>query len=181
MGTFLHGEGSGVAEPNASLDHDGLSLRVVRCHACCAASLNAEEHRGLLARSLWPLLGHPLRLLERRRSSCPMDVCGPSSEPATNWRTASVQPPLCIGRDEGTERFLGRRDSPEWSLHSLSQQREHRNKCVVQPCWCTQRRKCRRNTLPGTDCAGPKPSGKKGGKSALRASLSLDNRGPHKG
>src|ERR671931_225019 len=28
MGKFLHGEGSGADEPNASLDHDGLSLRV---------------------------------------------------------------------------------------------------------------------------------------------------------
>jgi transposase len=31
-GTFLHGEGSGADEPNASLDHHGRSLRVVRCH-----------------------------------------------------------------------------------------------------------------------------------------------------
>jgi transposase len=41
MGTFLNGEGSGADEPNASLDNHGLSLRVVLCNACGAASLNA--------------------------------------------------------------------------------------------------------------------------------------------
>jgi len=41
MGKFLHGEGSGADEPHASLDHHGLSLRVVLCKACVAASLNA--------------------------------------------------------------------------------------------------------------------------------------------
>src|SRR5262245_18588229 len=112
MGPFLHGAGSGAEAPHASLDHDGLSLRVVLCQAWCAASVNAAEPRGLVARILWPVIGHPLRLLAMRRSSCPMDVCGPSSAPETHWRTASVPPPLGRGRDEGTERFLGRRDSP---------------------------------------------------------------------
>jgi len=41
MGKFLNGEGSGADEPNASLDNHGLSLRVVLCNACVAASLNA--------------------------------------------------------------------------------------------------------------------------------------------
>jgi hypothetical protein len=41
MDTFLNGSGSGADEPNASLDHHGLSLRVVLCNACFAASLNA--------------------------------------------------------------------------------------------------------------------------------------------
>ena len=40
MGKFLNGEGSGAEEPNASLDHHGLSLRVVLCKAYFAASLN---------------------------------------------------------------------------------------------------------------------------------------------
>ena len=41
MGNFLNGSGSGADEPHASLDTHGLSLRVVRCQACVAASLNA--------------------------------------------------------------------------------------------------------------------------------------------
>jgi transposase len=65
---------------------------------------------------------------------------------------------------EGTDRFLGRRDHPERSLHSLSQRRENLNTCVVQPCWCTRIRKRRRNTLPETDDARPKPRRKKIGK-----------------
>src|SRR5262249_37815886 len=52
--------------------------------------------------------------------------------------------------------------------------------------WCshverTSQRKCRRHTLPEADGAWPKHSGKIWAKSALRESLSLDNRGPHKG
>jgi transposase len=41
LGKFLNGSGSGVDEPHASLDHHGLSLHVVLCKACVAASLNA--------------------------------------------------------------------------------------------------------------------------------------------
>ena len=41
MDKFLNGEGSGADEPYASLDHHGLSLRIVLCNACVAASLNA--------------------------------------------------------------------------------------------------------------------------------------------
>jgi transposase len=41
MDKFLNGEGSGADEPYASLDHHGLSLRIVLCNPCVAASLNA--------------------------------------------------------------------------------------------------------------------------------------------
>src|SRR5215510_16533623 len=99
--------------------------------------------------------------LVERRESCLVDVGCPSPEPETNWRTAPVQPPLCIGRYEGTERFLGRRDPLERSLHSLSPRRENLNKCLVQSCWGTRIRKRRRNTLPETDDARPKPRRKK--------------------
>ena len=64
-GKVLNASGSGAEEPHASLDHHGRSLRVVRCHACVAASLHAEEPRGPVARILWPLIGHPLRLRSR--------------------------------------------------------------------------------------------------------------------
>ena len=135
-----------------------------------------------------PFCPHPLACdwtsapaLVERRESCLVDVCCPSPEPETHWRTAPVQPPLCLGRYEGTERFLGRRDPTEQSLHSSSLRRENLKKCLVQPCWGTRIRKRRRNTLPGMDCARPKAQRKKSQNSAPRGSLSLDNRGPHKG
>jgi hypothetical protein len=38
---------------------------------------------------------------------------GPAPDPGPHWRpVTTVQPPLCIGRDEGTETFLGRRGYP---------------------------------------------------------------------
>lgn len=55
------------------------------------------------------LIGHPRWLHCLRRESHQGDVCCPSPEPEPNWRTAPVQPRLCIGRYEGTTRFLGRR------------------------------------------------------------------------
>jgi hypothetical protein len=55
------------------------------------------------------VIGHPLWLHCRRRSSHQGDVCCPSPEPAPHWRTAPVQPRIGIGRDEGTDKFLGRR------------------------------------------------------------------------
>ena len=41
MDKCRNGSGSGADEPYASLDHHGLSLRSVLCHAGVAASLNA--------------------------------------------------------------------------------------------------------------------------------------------
>jgi len=49
MTTFLHGEGSGVGEPVASLGHDGLSREPVLCNPALTASRNAHEHIGA-----WP-------------------------------------------------------------------------------------------------------------------------------
>ena len=38
-------------------------------------------------------------------------VCCPSPEPGTHWGTIIVQPSFCIGRYEGTDKFLGRREA----------------------------------------------------------------------
>src|SRR5262245_37315157 len=62
---FLSGSWNGADEPNASQDDHGLSLSCVLGHACIAASLHAEEHRGPCARILGPWIGPPLRLLYR--------------------------------------------------------------------------------------------------------------------
>jgi len=106
---FLSGSWNGAGEPNASRDDHGLSLSCRLGHACIAASLHAEEHRGPCARILWPWSGHTLRLLYMRRESRSVAVGCPSPAPGTHWRTRSVQPRLCVGRDEGTDTFLGRR------------------------------------------------------------------------
>jgi hypothetical protein len=54
------------------------------------------------------LIGRPLLLRTIRRWSNTVDGCCPSPAPGTTWRTRPVQPPLCVGRYEGTDRFLGR-------------------------------------------------------------------------
>ena len=54
------------------------------------------------------LIGRPLLLRTIRRWSNTVDVCCPSPEPGTHWRMRPVQPPLCVGRYEGMDRFLGR-------------------------------------------------------------------------
>jgi hypothetical protein len=82
----LHGYGRGAAEPTAALDNPGRSRRVVRGHTWFAASLNAEEPIGAVARSPWRLLGRPLRLLCLRRASHPGEGGCPSPAPGTTWR-----------------------------------------------------------------------------------------------
>jgi hypothetical protein len=49
MTTCLHGAGSGVGEPVASLGPDGLSRAPVLCNDALTASRNAQEHSGA-----WP-------------------------------------------------------------------------------------------------------------------------------
>jgi hypothetical protein len=63
------------------------------------------------------------------------DSCSPA--PGPHWTTLSVVPFRCIGRDEGTDKFLGRSDSTEPSLHSSPQRRANLHTCVVQRRWCT--------------------------------------------
>src|SRR5262249_35723514 len=73
-------------------------------------SANAQEPVGPAPRALgfdWTPTSAPSQM-----AIVPtVDVCGPSSAPGPNWRTESVQPSLGGGRDEGTDMFLGRRNS----------------------------------------------------------------------
>jgi hypothetical protein len=46
--------------------------------------------------------------LELRRAALLGQVCGPSPKPGTPWPTHGVEPPLGLGRDEGTDMFRGR-------------------------------------------------------------------------
>src|SRR2546430_9202832 len=64
------------------------------------------------------------RLMSRRllllipREWSTVHVCCSSPEPAPQWRTFHVYPVVCLGRDEGTEMLLGRRERPYSSLQS---------------------------------------------------------------
>jgi len=61
---------------------------------------------------------------------------------------------MCIGRYEGTNLFLGRRESTSRSLQSLCTQRLHLKSCVVPPRSVgTSIRKSRQDTLPPDDDA----------------------------
>jgi transposase len=64
---FLPGSGSRAGEPAASLDTYGISLYQACATSCVPASVNAKVRIGLLSRSLGPLIGHPLWLLNTRR------------------------------------------------------------------------------------------------------------------
>src|SRR5215468_2218255 len=100
-------------------------------HTCVAERRGASR-----ALSLSPvrLIRH-LRLLLGIQRELPMvHVCCSAPEPDPNWRTWHVYPVVCLGRYEGTEKFLGRRERTYNSLHSSFTRRENLNKCLVQPC-----------------------------------------------
>jgi hypothetical protein len=88
-------------------------------------------------------------------------VCGASPEPEPHWRTVNVHPVVGLGRYEGTEMFLGRREHMESSLQSSCLRRENRNTCVVQPrCRRTSIRQPSQDALPRADYAGNKKAEK---------------------
>jgi hypothetical protein len=121
MEKFLHGEGSRAGEPDASRDTHGSSRHRACSKACSTASLHAEVRLGRLSQRLGPLIGHPLRLLNRWRESRTGYVCGSSPAPDANWHAEYAEPRRCIGRYEGTTLFLGRRASPQWRSAIVTQ------------------------------------------------------------
>jgi transposase len=121
---------SGVGEPDASLGVHGVSLRRVLRNDGIAASVNAQEHRDHNPQPSavdWTPAPAPLHVAMVAKGT----VGCPSPEPETNCRTEHVQPPGCVGRYEGTERFLGRRGQDNVALQSPSRWRENLNTCVV--------------------------------------------------
>lgn len=94
--------------------------------------------------------------LEIWRALLPVKVGCPSPEPGPHWHTHCVEPPLCLGRSEGTDTFLGRRKShPCFSALAIAM--------VTEPPYvfgadtgclaCAQ--KSRQNTLPEDDDVRP--------------------------
>jgi hypothetical protein len=92
----------------------------------------------------------------------------------------NTQPGFCIGRDEGTLSFLGRRGmQPCYSAMVAQVIMEPQYVCGAATLGCTRRRKSRQDTRPTDDCAGMHTA-EKTKQTALRGSLSLDKRRPHK-
>ena len=125
-----HDARSGGGEPDASRDAHGISRARALWHA------DPVRHgTPMRAEALLPappaVMGRSLRLLDLRRSSRPVHVGCPSPEPGTHGRPITVQPPPCIGRYEGTARFLGRRGE----LHSLCHRHEHGDSAAIRV-WC---------------------------------------------
>jgi hypothetical protein len=113
-----------------------------------------------------------------RRSSRTVDVGCSSPEPETNWRTDTVQPPSCIGRYEGTDRFLGRSEP----LRSLCNRRDTGDRASIRV-WCRHVLSvpADRNQVSTRDQMLTTPAPNKRKIFADRNSSSLDKRGPHKG
>jgi transposase len=89
----LHESWSGVGEPAASRDAEGMSLAI---GARRAEMLRQRTHLSTAAflPEPWPLIGRSLRLQELSRCSNMLDVCCPSPAPGTHWRMECIQPPL---------------------------------------------------------------------------------------
>jgi hypothetical protein len=107
------------------------------------------------------LLGPPRSLLCLGRWSPPVGGGCPSPEPGSHGPTRPVEPLRCIGRYEGTEKFLGRRDSPEPARHSSSQRRAHLHQCLGPPRGCPPDGHADRTRCQGLTTLLLKQSGKK--------------------
>ena len=162
MDTLLNGSGSGADEPYASLDHHGRSRRIVLCHACVAVSWNAEEHRGLCAQSLWPVIGHPLRLLSRGESRVSLTWAAPPPSLRLPGERHPCSHPFA---EDGTrvQRGFSVVETPRSGLST----RRHRDESTSRSVWCSpvgapangneDRTRCQRRTTRRLN-----PSGKNG-------------------
>ena len=176
--TFCQREGRRGGAPAASRGHEGRSLVPVRYQAALLASPNAPAPRGALpcpcAFAWTPALAPgPRAQGPAGAGALPRPRTGHALVPRAR------QPHLCVGRDEGTALFRGRRASSASSRHSPARWRETLNTCVVQPqARCARREPSRQHTLPEDD--GASTTAAKSTPSALRGRWSLDNGGPHK-
>jgi hypothetical protein len=162
MDTLLNGSGSGADEPYAALDHHGLSLRIVLCNAWVAASVNAEEHRGLLAQSLGPLIGPPLRLLSRGESRVSLPCAAPPPSLALPGARHPCSHPFAEDGTRGQRSFEGVA-TPRSGLYT----RRHRDERPSRRVWGSlvgapanghdDRTRCQRRTTLRRN-----PSGKNG-------------------
>lgn len=106
---FLRRSGRGAGAPGASRRHKGRSLAPVLCQEAPRASTHAPEPRGA-----WPcpcacawtpaLAPGPMATVPEGDRGLPLPRTCASRAPT------EVQPQVCVGRYEGPEMFLGRRE-----------------------------------------------------------------------
>src|SRR4030095_749586 len=83
-------------------------------------------------------------------------VCCPSPEPGTHWGTITVQPSFCSGRDEGTDTFLGRRETTlRRFARPMTVVREPQYVCGAATSWPRQYLEIKSGHA--TDCRLPRP------------------------
>ena len=145
--------GRGADEPGASLDHQGRTLpKATRLHAWRQGTPRRLEVTRPSALHL--CLAIRSRSCLPRRSSPTAGGCGPSPEPGSHGTTRCVAPALGRGREEGTEKVLGRSARTDHALPSAPRRREHRKTCVVQPrTVCAVIRQSSPYTRPSADYA----------------------------
>ena len=109
LDTLLQSEGRGAGEPAASRGHAGWSLTTVLGHAAPRASTHAREHLGPLPRPCafaWTPALTPVQMV-----TVPEGDRGlPLPRTCASLAHTDVQPCVCGGRYEGTEKFRGRRE-----------------------------------------------------------------------
>ena len=167
--------GRGADEPGASLDHQGRTLpKATRLHAWRQGTPRRLEVTRPSALHL--CLAIRSRSCLPRRSSPTAGGCGPSPEPGSHGTTRCVAPTLGRGREEGTEKVLGRSARTDHALPSAPRRREHRKTCVVQPrTVCAVIRQSSPHTRPSADCA--RNLGGKKAKNLLSGPVCLLTRG----
>lgn len=105
-------------------------------------------------------IGRALRLLDIRRSTRMVDGGCPAPAPGTHGRPDTVPPPSCSGRDEGTERFQGRREP----RRALGTHHDTGDGASIRV-WCRHgvwpsRSQSSQNTRPEAHGAGPQTAEK---------------------
>jgi hypothetical protein len=159
LDTLLQSEGRGAGAPAAYRGHAGRSLATGLCHAAPHASTNAHEPIGALpcpcAVDWMPALA-PVHMVTVPEG----DRVLPRPRTCAYLAHTEGQPWVCGGRDEGTEKLLGRRDPSPDALEPPPRWRSPLKKCLVPARWCTSRRQCRRHTVPVRDDAWRNHRGK---------------------
>ena len=132
--TFFQRSGRGADEPEASLDNQGVNLQE-GARACCMHCVS-ERHSAYRARAPEPCsCDWPSALAPVFCGACRQRPAWAAPHPSLHLtgQRRRVKPDLCIGRYEGTDKFLGRRALTDASLHSSLWRRENLNTCLVQP------------------------------------------------
>src|SRR5262245_28719237 len=109
LDTLFQRSGRGAGEPAAALGHAGRRLATVLCHAAPRAPTNAHEPLGALpcpCAFAWTPALTPVH-----RAQVPDgDRVLPRPRPCASLAHTNVPPHVCVGRYEGTETLLGRRE-----------------------------------------------------------------------